>query len=230
MVNKKENGFAVLEVLVVIVFIGLLATIGWLFYDKQQAAKSNETPVAKSEQVEQTKKPQDSNNVEKPAKKKVAKTVIYPSVATEMGNTTISKDISFTAKLPAGWSVQKVFDEYDLIKTIGNDKYLMTSSIEHGIGPNSNRKLMEQRADERSKLIKSVTTSSGASISILKTSTTLFLSSCKYASEKCYLPLNGKKLDIAIYRHVPGAQSAVDTTYPQEIINDFENFAKSLSI
>lgn len=228
--NRNENGFAALEIIMIIIFIGLVATIGWLFFDRQQSAKDSEPAAVNGEQAPQAKIDQVPEDTKPPVKKKVAKTVIYPSVATEMGNTTISKDISFTAKLPAGWSVQKVFDEYDLVKTISNDKYLMASSIEHGIGPNSNRKLMEQRADEGSKLITSVTTSSGASISILKTSTTLFLSSCKYPSEKCYLPLNGKKLDIAIYRHVPGAQSAVDTTYPQEIINDFESFAKSLSI
>ncbi len=89
---------------------------------------------------------------------------------------------------------------------------------------------MEQRVAEGIEIVNSVKTSSGTNVSTLKTPTVLFLASCKPTAEDCYLQLNGKDLYIHLYKVDPGARSLVNTSYPEDIINDFESIAKSLSI
>lgn len=217
--RKNEKGFGAVELLVIIVIIGLLGVVGWQFFSRQKDTKSSEN-TTNSEQV----------NITQESTKKVARTTIYPDVYSTTGASRISKDLFFTVELPTGWSVQKVYEDYNIVKTIGNDKYLISSSIEHNGGPNSDRNLMEQRLDEGIEAISSVKTSSGTDVSVLKTSTTLFLGSCKPTGENCYLRLNGKELYIHLYKIIPGAQSVTDTDYPQEIISDFESIARSLSI
>lgn len=216
--RKNEKGFGAVEILLVIVIIGLLGVVGWQFFSRQKDTKNNESAATNSEQVKKTEEPK---NTQEPTKE-VAKTTIYPNDNT--GN--LSKD-SYTTTLPSGWSVQKIYEPYNIVKTIGNDKYLISSFIED----NSDRNIMEQRVAEGIEAVTSVKTSSGTDVSVLKTSTVLFLASCKPTSENCYLQLNGKKLYVHLYKVIPGAhQSLTATTYPQEIINDFESIAKSLSI
>lgn len=230
---QDEKGFGVVETLLVIVIIGLLGVVGWQFFSRQKATKNNASTATNSEQVkkteesknteESTEEAEEPKNTQEPTEE-VAKTTIYPENST--GD--LSKD-SYTTTLPSGWSVQKVYQQYNIVKTIGNDKYLISSSIEYS-NSYRNRNLMKQRVAEGFEAITSVKTSSGTDVSVLKTPTVLFLASCKPTSENCYLRLNGKELYIHLYKIIPGAQSAPATTYPQEIINDFESIAKSLSI
>ncbi len=224
--EKNENGFGVIEILLVIIIICLLGLVGWVFFSRQKDTKKNESTTTNSEQA---KKTQESESTNQPSKE-VAKTTIYPNVETNTGDNGTSKDLFFTVALPTGWSVQKVYEDYNIVKTVGNDRYLISSSIEHNGGPNSNRNLMEQRVAEGIEAVTSFKTRSGTSVSVLKTPTILFLASCKPTAENCYLQLNNKDLYIHLYRAIPGAQSVTDTNFPEEIINDFVSIAKSLSI
>lgn len=215
--NMKQKGSAVMVGLLIFLVVGLIAVTGWLVFDGQRDANNNGNTTANNPQVN---KPRGSDNIDK-LTKEIVKTSIYPNDST--GNA--SKDF-YTVILPSGWSVETVYEQYDIVKTIGNDKYLISSFIEE----DTNRNIMEQRVAEGIETITSDKTSSGTSISVLKTPTTLFLASCKPTGENCYLQLNRKKLYIHLYKVIPGAQSLTDTDYPEEIINDFESIAKSLSI
>ncbi len=219
--RKNENGFGIVEILLVIVIIGLLGVVGWQFFSRQKDTKNNVGTTTNSEQVKKTQEPE---NTKEPTKE-AAKTSIYPNNS----DGTISKE-AYTVTLPDGWSVEKVFEPNDIVKTVGNDKYLISSFIEE----NSDRNLMEQRVAEGVETVKTVKTSSGTNVSVLKTPTTLFLASCKPTGENCYLQLNGKKLYVHLYQVIPHAQAATNIDYSSEsakvILSDFESIAQSLSI
>ncbi|MBP9667500.1 hypothetical protein KBD87_01670 [Candidatus Saccharibacteria bacterium] len=223
--KKNNKGFGAIEILLVIVVIGLVVAVGWLFFDRQKDTKNNEVALTNSEQA---KKTQESKGTEEQPKG-AAKISIYPNDQTRGGKT--FKDLFFTVQLPSGWSVQKVYENYNIVKSVGNDKYLISSSIEKDASSDKyNRNLMEQRVAEGIETVASVKTGSGTNVSVLKTPTVLFVSSCKPTGENCYLQLSGKSLYIHLYKVIPGAQSLINADYPQEIINDFTNIAKSLSI
>ncbi len=212
--RKNEKGFSAVEILLVIVVIGLLVTVGWLISTRQ------ENEVDDAQQTTQKTTEQKSSKASE-----AVKTSIYPNNS----NGTASTDF-YTVSLPAGWTVENVFEPYDIVKTIGNDKYLISSTIEE----NTDRSLMQQRVTEGVETVSSFKTSLGTDVYVLKTPSTLFLASCKPTGENCYLQLNGKKLYIHLYQVIPGAQSATDIDYNSEsakqIVNDFQSIAKSLSI
>ena len=216
--RKNEKGFGVVEILLVILVIGLLVAVGWMFFDRQKNKQDDKITDAQ-QTTQKTTEQQPSEDAE------VVKTSIYPNDSSG----SVSKD-SYKVTLPDGWSVQNVFEPYNIVKTVGNDKYLIGSFIEE----NSDRSLMKQRVAEGIETVKAVKTSLGTDVSVLKTPTTLFLASCKPTGEDCYLQLNGKKLYIHLYQVIPNAQSATNIDYSSEsakqIINDFESIAKSLSI
>lgn len=223
--RNNEKGFGATEALLIIVVIGLMVAVGWLFFDRQKDTNNTESTTTNSEQVKKTQEPKDTEE----STKEIAKTTIYPNDQNRRGET--FKDLFFTVELPTGWSVEKVYEAYTIAKTIGDDKYLIRSSIEKdGSVDIHNRDLMEQRVAEGIETTASVKTGLGTSVSVLKTPTVLFLASCKPTGENCYLQLNGKKLYIHLYKVIPGAQSLMNADYPQEIINDFESIAGSLSI
>jgi len=216
--NKNQKGFGVGEIFLVIIVIGLIVAVGWLFLDRQHSKTADDSSTSTS-----TASTKDSAT---PVAE--ATTTIYPDVTTDTGASSTSDDLSYTVALPAGWSVQDVYEAYDIVKTVGSDKYLISSFIEPGSGA------MEQRVAEGIKTLATVKTSSGTSVSVLQTPTELFLASCVPTGENCYLSLQGKNLYIHLYQVIPGAQAASDIDYSsasaQEIIKDFETIAKSLSI
>ena len=223
---KNQKGFGLVEMLLIIVIFGLIAVLGWLFFNRQNETTDNTTSSNSSE----ISKP--NTNDTSTTDNKSATTTIYPNTGTGVNST--SKDLSYSVELPTGWSVQSVYEDYDIVKTIGNDKYLISSFIEHSDGTSDARNLMEQRVAEGIKTIATVKTSKGTSISVLQTPTELFLASCVPTGENCYLDLNGKDLYVHLYQVIPGAQSASDIDYSSasatEIVKDFESIAKSLSI
>lgn len=228
-IDKNQKGFGVVEILLVIVVIGLIVAVGWLFFDRQQSKTNDNATTSNSSKTSTTStKETDTTSTES------TKTTIYPNTETDTGASSTSKDLSFTAELPTGWSAQSTFESSDIVKTVGNDKYLISSFIEHNGGPNADRNLMEQRVAEGIKTIATVKTSKGTSVSVLQTPTELFLASCVPTGENCYLSLNGKDLYIHLYQVIPHAQSASDIDYSsasaQEVVKDFEAIAKSLSI
>lgn len=52
--KNNQKGFSALEILVVIVIIALLATIGWLVYDRQNSKTDNKQASTQTNQQEQT--------------------------------------------------------------------------------------------------------------------------------------------------------------------------------
>ena len=200
--RKSGKSFDVVVALLVITVIGLILVIGWSFIDRQQATEQQTS---------------GSTNA--------TVTSIHPNE-----NNGAASEEFYTVTMPGGWSVQNVYEPFDMVKTIGSDKYLISSFIEDG----RRRNIMEQRVDEGIESVKTVKTSRGTNVSILKTSTVLFLASCKPTGENCYLQLNGKKLYIHLYQVKPSAQSLSDIDYSSEsakqIINDFESIAKSLNL
>lgn len=86
--KKIQNGFTIVEVLLVVVVVGLLGTIGWLVYDKM-----NNEKATKADTSQETKK-EDS--------KQVAKELDFKTV----------DGIKYT--LPSGWrSVKAPFEPYE---------------------------------------------------------------------------------------------------------------------
>lgn len=211
--RKIEKGFGAVEILIVIAIVGLVGIVGWLFFNKQQDSKTADSIARGSSQ--QSKQPKETS----------VRTLIYPTDSHGM----TSKEF-YTVTLPSGWSVENVFEPYDIVKTIGNSKYLISSFVEE----NSNRDLMSQRVAEGIETVSTVKTSLGTLVNIFKTPTTLFLAACKPTGENCYLQLNDNKLYIHLYQVIPHAQSVSNIDYSSrsasEIINDFESIAKSLSI
>jgi hypothetical protein len=214
--SKNVKGFGVVEIVLVVVVVGLIGVLGWMFLNKKtsnSAQQSDQTKITQT--TTETEQPKDTSGA----------VSIYPSKS----DGTTSKDF-YTVVLPKGWSVEKVFEPYSLLKTVGNDKYLISSFVHEG----SESNLMQQRVDEGITAVSSVKTKAGTTIHILKTPTTLFLANCVPSGDNCYLQLNGKKLYIHLYQIVPGAQTATNIDYSsasaKEIISDLENIAKSLSI
>lgn len=214
--SKNVKGFGVVEIVLVVVVVGLIGVLGWMFLNKKtsnSAQQSDQTKITQT--TTETEQPKDTSGA----------VSIYPSKS----DGTTSKDF-YTVVLPKGWSVEKVFEPYNIVKTIGNEKYLISSFVHEG----SESNLMEQRFDEGITAVSSVKTKAGTTIHILKTPTTLFLATCAPSGDNCYLQLNGKKLYIHLYQIVPGAQTATNIDYSsasaKEIISDLENIAKSLSI
>ncbi len=223
--SKNVKGFGVVEIVLVVVVVGLIGVLGWMFFNKQKETKTSDNTASNSaQQSDQTKITQTTTETEQP-KDTSGAVSIYPSKS----DGTTSKDF-YTVVLPKGWSVEKVFEPYNIVKTIGNEKYLISSFVHEG----SESNIMEQRFDEGITAISSVKTKAGTTIHILKTPTTLFLATCAPSGDNCYLQLNGKKLYIHLYQIVPGAQTATNIDYSsasaKEIISDLENIAKSLSI
>jgi hypothetical protein len=210
--RKNEKGFGAVEIILIVAVIGLMIALGWQFLSKQQSkitdkdSKTNDGQTCRTETTA-------------PDPTRVA---IYPDQSP-------CNDF-FTLILPDGWSVENIFEPYDIVKTIGNDRYLISSFIEE----DSDRHIMQQRVAEGIEVVEALRTSRGTSVSVLKTPTTLFLASCRPTGDNCYLQLNGNKLYIHLYQLIPGAQTATEIDYStesaKEIINDLKSIAASLSL
>lgn len=82
--KKNENGFSVVEVLVVVVIVGLLAAVGWLVYDRQKNEQSSQAPATTQNteskaSSEQSKKDELREGFSKHAIGDTGVTLVYPS-------------------------------------------------------------------------------------------------------------------------------------------------------
>lgn len=135
------------------------------------------------------------------------------------------EDDFYTVSLPDGWSVENVFEPYDIVKTFSDEQYLISSFFAiDDVG------VMGYRIREGVEEVAVVQTELGTDIHVLKTPTMLFLASCNVAEDSCYLNLNNQKVYIHLYKVIPGAQAAIETEYPQEVIDDFIKITASMNI
>ena len=51
--KKNRKGFSVIEVLIVVVFFGLIATVAWLVYDRQKAKDANDNKITSIQNSQQ---------------------------------------------------------------------------------------------------------------------------------------------------------------------------------
>ncbi len=204
---SKQTGSARIIVLVILVVV-MLGTLGFVFWQNF---------VNKTDTSSNT----DANASKQASVRSKDIVPIYPQ--THSGKASAD---GFTVVLPSGWSVQKVFEDYDIVKTTNDGKtYLISSAI-----ADADFTYMATNNVSSGEVIKTVKTSKGTQISIVQTPELLVLTTCKPTADDCYLSLNGKHLYIHLYYVKPGAQSASKTDYPPEIISDFEQIAESLNI
>ena len=224
--KKNRKVFGVIGIVVGIIFVTAIAVAGWVFFGEQKGDETDTTTNANSRNDSE----ENGNANEVNGKK----TSIYPNIYNSDGSSGTSNNIVFTANLPDGWSVQKVYEDYDIVKTISDDKFLIGSFIENDSASSTNRSVMGQRVAEGITTIATVETASGTTVKVLQTPTTVFLASCVPTGDNCYLKLNGKDLYIHMYQVVPGAQAASKIDYSsdsaQEAIDDFKSIAQSLSL
>lgn len=213
---KKHKGLTAVVILLIVIIIGMLGLMGWMYFDGKKDTENNNNSATTGESSEESKELESEND---------ATTTIHPTISEDSIIKGLSID-SFTVKLPLGWSVKNVYEDYNMVKSIGDEQYLISSWIYKGDKTN----MMHQRIGEGIELVASVKTRSGTDISVLKTPRVLFLASCIPAAENCYLQLNGEKLYMHLYKSIPMNPIALDTDFPQEIINDFTSIAESLSI
>lgn len=207
--SRMQTGSAHV-IIVIILVVALLGALGFIFWqnfiDKPDDTSSANAEISKTEDVER-------------------KVTIHPR--DQFGET---GGDSFNLTLPEGWSVENVYEEDDIVKTTDDGKqYLISSAVTNAEWP-----LMETNQVSDGEIIKTVKTSKGTEVSIIKTSSSLVLSTCQPTGNDCYLDLNGKPLYIHLYWNKPGAQNAVEIDYSiesvKEIIADFETIAKSLEL
>ncbi len=229
--HKKRPKFIAVS-LIVIVLVIVFGAAGWLRFKQNKTvvtptdgAASNNENTPTNNNAEQEQKVQGPNNTDNSANE-APRVSIYPNIVDDGVSKGPSKDF-YTVSLPSGWSVEEVYEPYNVVKTFNGSKYLISSFISE----NTSSGFMDQRVQEGISSVSTIKTTLGTDISVLKTPTVLLFGACKPTGDNCYLSFRGdNNLYIHLYKVVPGAQSAVDTTYPPEIINDFESIAKSLSI
>lgn len=59
--RKNEKGFSIVEILLIVVVVGLIVAVGWLFFEKQKDASTGENAATNSQQTE---KAQDAQKIE----------------------------------------------------------------------------------------------------------------------------------------------------------------------
>ncbi len=209
MITKKYQTGSALVVIIVLAAVAIVGGLGFVYWQNLANKKSSEPNSQTSSKNDDSRKvtvhPQDSQGMK-------------------------AAD-SFTTSLPKGWSVQKVYEDEDIVKTTSDgNQYLISSFV---VDPDSTP-AMENNQVSMGEIVKTVKTSKGTSVSVVKTPNSLTLTTCMPTGNDCYLQLNGKSLFVHLYWYKPGAQAAVDMDYTsasvQEIISDFESIAASLNI
>lgn len=213
---KKHKGLTVAVMLLMVIIIGILGLMSWMYFDGKKDTENNNNSATTGESSEESKELESEND---------ATATIYPTISENSIIKGVSTD-SLTVELPSGWSVEEVFEDYNMVKSIDDEQYLISSWIHQG----DKSSMMYQRIGEGIELVASVKTRSGTDISVLKTPRVLFLAGCIPTAENCYLRLNGEKFYMHLYKSIPMNPIALDTDFPQEIINDFTSIAESLSI
>lgn len=235
--HKNQAGFGVLEISALVLVIAIIATLGWVFYNKYADKESEQQSVTKESESSKTvgkanDKPNnktESLNLEDVDIDSITgeRVAIYPSINDDgMGKGVYQK--SFETTLPSGWKVEALFEPYNLTKSFGQDKYLISSWV-----GSSNK--MKQRVDEGVSLVKAFKTKKGTTVAVLKTPTVLFLANCIPKDNDCYLKFDGNQnLYIHLYQLILGAQNDSTIDYSSEsakqATDDFIKIAATLNI
>ncbi len=223
--RKNERGFGVVEILLVIVVIGLLAAVGWLFFDKQKDKNNDEiNTTTKSKQIEQ--KEESTATQDTPAKATSSLTVT-PTLGTS----------SIVVKAPEGWSTSG--DSGSISKTIDGQEYIIQFIIaadsHAGNSYRSYAHFTDDYASNDNTTLKTISTGSVETYLVKSVAMSdVVLRTCKaLADTTCYPKHEGLPLIVRLFNNVPGAQSYTglkdfSSASTTTAISDFETIAKSV--
>lgn len=227
---KRQNGFGVVEIIIVIVVIALIGAVGWLFLNRAQNQASDKTTGNSQQNMAETPK------------------------ETEQKPTTQIGIGELAAHLPAGWKADDTVCSKDTYacytKTINDTTYLLgfmykdvvnvDNDGDENVGMTVNDSINPY--DDNS-VVKTVTTAKGTTLYIVKSvgmtgeagrtgEGALVVSSAKPSPTNSVVPYGAYKLGISV--KVANRQALGDIDFSakgvDEIIDDFQVIAESLSL
>lgn len=232
--QKNEKGFGVVEILLVIVIIGLIIAVGWLFFDKQRDNKPKDSNATNMVSQQTDKEPQ-KNQAQQEQKIVEKRVTITPFLGTK----------SFTVALPNGWERNTRISEVSPVysKTVEGITYFISfvngeiNTLQTDSPGYSTEGFLNQSGYKNTTL-KSLITTKGTKIYLVKSLNEstggglLLLSSSQPNPTNSYIKYEGQNLGINVQRDGNQASAEIDFSSPgiDTLISDFETITKSLDI